>query len=456
MDPEEFRKYAHQAVDWMADLLAHPERHPVVPNTTPGELVDALPAAAPEHGEPMDVIFRDFEDLVVPRVTMWNHPGFMAYFGTTSSPPGIIADMLTLALNSNGMMWKTSPAVTELEQVTLEWLRRWMGLPEGLFGMTHDTASSSSMHAIAAARELADPEVRRHGGSQDLRMYTSAQAHSSIEKGALSIGIGQDNVRKIAVDDDFRMRPDLLRAAIEGDIAAGFKPFCVVATVGTTSTTSVDPVPAIAEIAREFHLWLHVDAAYAGSAAIAEEYRGTLAGCEHADSLVTNPHKWLLTPFECSVFYTRRPEILRRAYSLVPEYLRSTPDPRAVNFMEYGVPLGRKFRALKLWFIMRYYGREAIADLIRAHCAMARELAAWVDADARFVRVAPVPYSTVCFRHLGGDEENRAIIERVNRTGEFFLSETTLLGKVCIRVAIGNMWTSPAHVRRAWELISAA
>ncbi|PYT18827.1 MAG: amino acid decarboxylase, partial [Acidobacteria bacterium] len=326
----------------MADYLAYSGRYPVLPHVKPGELIDALPRCASEHGEPMSAILEDFERLIVPAATHWNHPGFMAYFATSASGPGILGEMLSAVLNMNGMLWKTSPAMVELGQVTLEWLWRSMGFPGNPFGIIFDTASTASMHAIAAAREMAAPEVRADGSSGNLILYTSEQGHSSIEKGAIAIGVGQKNVRKIPVDTEFRMRPDALAEAIERDLAAGLRPFCVVATVGTTSTTSIDPVEAIADIAGRYGLWLHVDAAYAGAAAIAPEFQHILKGCERADSFLTNPHKWLFIPVDLSALYTRRPDILRRAFSLVPEYLRTADDPRAVNYMDYGVPLGRR------------------------------------------------------------------------------------------------------------------
>ncbi len=426
----------------MADYLAHSETYPVLPHVKPGELTDALPRCGPEHGEPMSAILADFRNKIVPAATHWNHPGFMAYFAISASGPGILGEMLTATLNMNGMLWKTSPAVVELEQVALDWLRRWIGLPDGLFGIIFDTASTSSMHAIAAAREMVAPEVRTDGGGSGLVIYTSEQAHSSIEKGAIAIGIGQKNVRKIPVDGEYRMRPDALAAAIEQDQAAGLRPFCVVATVGTTSTTSIDPVEQIAPIAERYGAWLHVDAAYAGVAAVAPELQHILRGCERADSFVTNPHKWLFTPVDISILYTRRPEILRRAFSLVPEYLRTADDPRATNYMDYGVPLGHRFRALKLWFVLRYYGREGLAGMIRNHIGWAQELAAQIDAHGHFERTAPTRFSTVCFRFKGTDEENRNILERVNASGQVFLSHTVLRGQYCLRLAIGNMKTT--------------
>ena len=456
MTAEEFRRHGHHVVDWIADYLDHTDRYPVLPRIKPGELADALPACGPEQGEPMEAILADFEKRIVPATTHWNHPGFMAYFAISGSAPGILGEFLTAALNGNGMLWKSGPAITELEEVTLRWLRQWSGLPEDWFGITFDTASTSSMHAIAAAREVSDAESRTRGAMPGLTVYTSEQAHSSIEKGAISLGMGQNNVRRVPTDGEFRMRPDALESLIEGDLAAGLKPCCVTATVGTTATTSVDPVPEIAEICRRHKIWLHVDAAYAGSAAILPEFHWAFEGCEHADSLVTNPHKWLMTPVDCSVFYTRHPDVLRRAFSLVPDYLRTADDPRAVNLMDYGVPLGHRFRALKLWFVLRSYGREGLAAILREHVKLAQELAQQVDADDRFERTAPSRFSVVCFRYKGSDEDNRRIQEQVNATGEIFISGTVLNGRFSLRLAVGNAATSREHVQRAWELIRAA
>jgi aromatic-L-amino-acid decarboxylase len=451
---EDFAKSAHQTVDWIAGFLRETRRYPVLPSLNPGELIDALPAHAPLDGEPFSRILRDFEQQVLPAVTHWNHPGFFAYFATTGSTPAILADMLSAALNTNGLHWKTSPAVAELEHVTLAWLREWIGLPPEFFGIIYDTASTTSMHALVAARELKHPEARVEGSTPNLVVYTSEQSHSSIEKGAIAIGIGQKNVRKVPVDSEFRMRPDALARLIEEDLKAGKQPICVVATVGTTSSTSIDPVATIVEICERHGLWLHVDAAYAGSAAILPEYKYILRGAERAHSLVLNPHKWMLTPIDTSVFYTRRPDILRQAFSLVPEYLRASGDPRAIHLMDYGVPLGHRFRSLKLWFVMRYFGREGIERVLRSHIAMAREFAAWVDADRRFERVAPALFSVVCFRYQGSDEQNQQIMDAVNASGKVFLSSTVLNGKLVLRIAIGNLGTSMDDVKTAWQLLS--
>ena len=449
----DFQKAAHQAVDWVAGYLRDARRYPVVPKVKPGELVDALPRSGPERGESFETILRDFDSTIIPAVTHWNHPGFLAYFACSGSTPAIIAEMLAAALNTNGLHWDTSPALVELEQVALGWLRDWMGVPADWFGIIYDTASTSSFHAICAAREMADPDARLNGSGGKLVLYTSEQSHSSIEKGAIAAGIGQRNVRKIPTDAEFRMRPEALAAAIEQDRAAGKKPFCVVATVGTTSSTSVDAVAAIAEISEKHKLWLHVDAAYAGAAAILPECRHILGGIERAHSLVVNPHKWLFTNIDLSAFYTRRPEILRRAFSLVPEYLRASEDPRAVHLMDYGVPLGHRFRALKLWFILRYFGRERLQQILLAHMEWARRIAREIQSDSRFEVVAPVPFSVVCFRVKGSDEGNRRILKKVNASGKYFISHTELGGRYVLRLAIGNLGTTWEDVRGAWEVI---
>ena len=450
---EDFRRAGHEAIDWIAAYLDDARRYPVLPAVEPGELTDQLPRSGPETGEPIEAILADFHRLIVPAVTHWNHPRFMAYFANSAPGPGVLGELLAAALNPNGMVWKSSPAGTELESVVLGWLREWLGLPDDFFGIVYDTASISTFHAIAAAREMAQPEAREHGATPGLILYTSEQSHSSVEKGAIALGIGQRNVRKIPVDREFRLRPDALAAAIEEDRRAGRQPFCVVATVGTTSTTSVDPVREIAGIAERYGLWLHIDAAYAGAAAILPECRHILDGAGRAHSLVTNPHKWLLTPSDFSAFYTRRPDILRRAFSVVPEYLRTSENPRAVNFMDYGVQLGRRFRALKLWFVLRYFGREGISEVLRSHIEWARELSAQVVADERFERAAPAPFSVVCFRYKGTDDQNRLLLERVNASGEAFLSHTALNGRFVLRIAIGNLGTRREDVQRIWALI---
>ncbi len=397
-----------------------------MPTSSPGALAARLPKSGPERGESIDVILEDFRKLIVPGVTHWNHPRFFGYFSVSSSGPGILGEMLAAALNTNHMVWKTGPSATELEQISLGWLRQWLGLPEEFFGIIHDTASTSTLHAVIAARESAREAAG--GGHQEMVLYTSEHANLSIDRAALAAGVGRGNIRHIPIDDEFRRnaaRRNSLEAAIADDLAAGRKPFCVVPTLGTTSSSSLDPLPEIAAIARRYNLWLHVDAAYAGPAAVLDEYRHILKGAELADSLVVNPHKWLFTPIDLSALYTRRPEIFRRALSLdqAPAYLQGTTEnPDAVNLSDYSVALGRRFRALKLWFVLRYYGREGIAKILRGHMRMAREFAgARLRADPRFELAAPVLFSLVCFRFRGARtkaDNSRTGLERVNATGQ--------------------------------------
>src|SRR5579885_2859166 len=375
MDTESFRDYKHTIVDWIADDLAHVGEYPVLAETAPGDIRHALPGQPPKEPEAMETILADFERVLMPGITHWNSPGFLAYFGVTGSGPGILGEMLAAALNVNAMLWRTSPAATELEQVTLDWLRQMLGLPNPLFGVINDTASSGVLYALAAAREaIPGLHIRQQGmsGRPDvprLRYYASQEAHSSVEKAGIVLGIGQAGLRKIGVDSEFRMDVAQLEKDIQEDIAEGYRPFAVVATVGTTSTTSIDPVPQIADVCERYGLWLHVDGAYGGSAAVAPEMRHVLAGCERADSLIVNPHKWLFTPIDCSVFYTRKPDVVKAAFSLVPEYLRNAESmgDEVPNLMDYGTSLGRRFRSLKLWMVMRYFGEEGLAARIREH-----------------------------------------------------------------------------------------
>ena len=470
MDVNEFRREGHRLVDWIAEYLAGGERYPVLSKVRPGEVRGSLPAVPPEDGESFDRIFNDFERLVLPGITHWNHPGFFAYFAITGSGPGILGEFLSAALNAQGMLWRTSPSVTELEEVSLGWLRQLLGLPTGFEGVIYDTASVSSLHALAAAREAAVPGVRQHGlpGRPELpryRVYCSEHAHSSIDKGVILAGFGHSALRKIPADGEFRMRADLLARAIDEDRAGGLAPLAVVATVGTTSTTSVDPVPTIATIAERERVWLHVDAAYGGVAAMIPEWRHVLDGCDRADSLVVNPHKWLFTPFDLSAFFCRRMDVVRQAFSLTPEYLRTAEAGQVHNLMDTGVQLGRRFRALKLWMILRYFGAEGLRRRLLAHMELARLFAGWVDAHPEFERLAPVPFSVVCFRakprgrdwsEAGLEALNQRLLDEVNASGEVFLSHTKLDGRFTLRLAVGNLRTTERHVGRAWELLQDA
>ncbi|MDQ3521410.1 MAG: pyridoxal-dependent decarboxylase [Gemmatimonadota bacterium] len=458
MDPEEFRHHGRAAVDWIAAYLREIERYPVLAQVQPGEIAAQLPVEAPEHGVPMEAILADFQRTLLPGITHWNHPGFMAYFGITASGPGIVGEALAAALNVNAMLWRTSPAATELEERALDWLRQMIGLPAAFRGHIQDTASLSTLVAIAGARESAGLDVREHGlaALPRMRLYCSEEAHSSVEKAAITLGLGRAGVRKIPTGDAFRMRVDALSAAIQEDTVNGWRPFCVVATVGTTSTTSVDPVPEIAEVCARERLWLHVDAAYGGAVGVVPEMRHLLAGCDRADSLVVNPHKWLFVPIDCSALYLRRPESVRRAFSLVPDYLQTPEGEGVTNLMDYGPALGRRFRALKLWMTLCYFGREGLAERIREHCRLAREFASWVDAEPGWERMAPVPMSVVVFRRSGEDALNETILERVNASGEVFLSHTRVHGQYALRLAVGNLRTTQSHVARAWELLRKA
>ncbi len=466
MDPQAFRAYAHQVVDWMADYLTNVESYPVLAQTMPGDIRRALPDHAPAHAEPMDSILEDFERVLLPGITHWNSPGFLAYFGITASGPGILGEMLSGALNVNAMLWRTSPAATELEQVALDWLRQMLGLPHPLFGVINDTASSGVLYALAAAREAPPLHIRQEGmaGRADvprLRYYASQEAHSSVEKAGIVLGVGQTGLRKIGVDDQFRMDVAQLETAIEEDIAEGWQPFAVVATVGTTSTTSIDPVPEIAALCERYGLWLHVDGAYGGSAAVDPTMQWIMAGCERADSIIINPHKWLFTPIDCSVFYTRKPDVVKAAFSLVPEYLRNTEsaDDAVPNLMDYGTSLGRRFRSLKLWMVMRYFGQEGLAARIHEHIRLGQLFAQWVDESPTFERMAPTPFGTICFRahpqemHDEAQLEtlNERVMNDINAAGRFFLSHTKLHGQFIIRVAIGNLRTTEQHLSALWD-----
>ncbi|WP_353267258.1 pyridoxal-dependent decarboxylase [Gemmatimonas sp.] len=469
LSPDEFRTAAHAAVDWIADYLESSGQYPVRSRVAPGDVRAALPSAPPQHGESLDSMMRDFHSTIMPGITHWNHPAFFAYFANSASYPGILGELLTAGLNANGMLWITSPAVTELEEVTLDWLRQLMGLGDGWFGQITDTASISTFYALAAARERAGLDIRTKGMAARhdvprLRVYCSEHAHSSIDKAVIALGLGHENLVKIPADEQFRLRPEAFAAAIAADAAAGFIPLAVVPCVGTTSTTSIDPVVDVVRIARQYGCWVHVDAAYGGVAAIVPELQYLMDGVDGADSLVVNPHKWLFTPMDCSVFYTRDARALKQAFALLPEYLVTSTSTEATNLMDYGVQLGRRFRALKLWMVLRAFGRDGLAERIRFHCELAREFAGMVHFEGGWDITAPVTLSLVCFRRTpdGASEAeiarlNAAIMERVNARGQIYLSHTKLGGRFTLRLAIGNIRTDRQHVELAWrELRDAA
>lgn len=467
MPLKEFRKAGYQVIDWIADYLENLENLPVFPSLIPGDIKKKLPRHAPEKGEPFKDILRDFNKIILPGTTHWNHPKFLAYFNSTASSPGILAEVLSAALNTNAMIWKTGPSSAELEYVAMNWLREMLGLPENFWGIIYDTASVSTMHAIACAREeIPGMEIRTKGliGMKNipgLRLYCSEHAHSSVGKGTIALGMGMDAVRKIPSDNEFRMIPSGLRKAINEDRKSGLIPFCVVATIGTTSTTSVDPVDEIAEICTEEKLWLHVDSAHAGITALLPEMKQYFKGIENADSFVFNPHKWMFVPVDLSAFFTRKPEILRKAFSLVPEYLKTNEDNSVQNLMDYGIQLGRRMRSLKLWFVIRYFGVGGIKAIVREHLRLGKLFKTYVDKDPEFERMAPVPFSTICFRfhpeEINGNnnlnELNEILLHELNKTGEIFLSHTKLDNQFVLRVSISGLNTEERHIREAWKLI---
>ena len=450
LDPstDDFRAAAHAAVDWVADYLEHIDTYPVLSRVQPGDVERQFEAAASEAGKPYDALLAEFREKILPGITHWNHPSFFAYFSITGSQAGILGELLTAAINANGMLWKTSPSLTELETLALRWLREALGLPHDWFGIINDTASVNVFLALAAAREALGLNIRGEGMAgrefPPLRVYCSEHAHSSVDKAALALGFGAKNIVRIASDEQFRMRPEALAEAIASDRASGMLPCVIVATAGTTSTAAVDPVRAIGEIAQRERCWLHVDAAYAGSATIAPELRWIWDGvAEYADSLVTNPHKWLFTPIDCSVLYTRRPDVLRETFSLVPEYLKTT-DSAEIDYMNYGIQLGRRFRALKLWLVLEHYGLEHLRNVIREHVAFAERLAAELR-KRDGVTVLSQSFSVVVFK-LSSDEETMSALERMNASGQLFVSHTKLRGEYAVRVAIGNGATEWHHV----------
>jgi aromatic-L-amino-acid/L-tryptophan decarboxylase len=463
MHPHEFRRHGHAMVDWMADYLAGVADLPVTPAVTPGQVRRAIPSSPPESGEPFEALFRDFRDLVVPGMTHWNHPGWFAYFPCNNSPPSILAEMLTSTMGAQCMSWATSPAATELEQVVMDWLRQMIGLPPAFVGVIQDTASTATLVALLSARERATggaAGAEGLAGGPALAVYASAEAHSSVDKAVKLAGYGLARLRRIDTDRSFALRPELLERALAQDTAAGVRPACVIASVGTTSSSAIDPVPAIADLCRRFGVWLHVDAAYAGPAAIVPELRWIFDGVARADSVVLNPHKWLLTNFDCTAYYVRDPAALLSAFQASPEYLRTAYDPEVVNFRDWGIQLGRRFRALKLWFVLRSYGVEGLQAMIRRHVALARELEGWVREEPDFELMAPVPLGLVCFRYRPeglsepeADEVNRRLLERVNATRRVFLSHTRLGGRYVIRLVVGQRTTERRHVEEAWGLL---
>jgi aromatic-L-amino-acid decarboxylase len=477
MPSEEFRHHGHELVDWIANYFDHIDELPVLSQVEPEWLTSRLPASPPENGEDFGAVLDDVDKLILPAVTHWNHPNFHGLFSTSTSFVGVLGEMLTAAFDMKGMLWRTAPASTELEDVVLDWLRQMSGLPGHFEGIIYDTASVSTMHAIAAARERANLKVRDEGmaGRCDLpllRVYASEHVHSSIDKSLITLGLGLKSLRKIECNERFEMLPEKLDEAIRADIAAGHVPICVIPTIGTTSTSSVDPVDTIADICQKHGIWLHVDAAYAGSTAIVSEMRHYFSGWERADSIVINPHKWLFTPFDLSVLYCKDLDQLKNAFSLVAEYLKTSDTPKVKNGMDYGIQLGRRFRALKLWFVIRYFGVKGLQARLRDHCRLARLFASWVEESENWEMMAPVPFALVCFRASKGpmsepgavatrfldDTElnrlNEQIMNAVNASGEAYLSHTKLNGKFTLRLSVGSIRVEERHLAKVWRLLN--
>lgn len=460
MEKEEFRKYGYELIDWVADYLEEVEKYPVKSTVQPGEIKAKLPSSPPPHPEKMDMILEDFQKIILPGITHWQHPGWFAYFPSNSSPASILGELLSAGLGTQGMVWETSPSATELEEVVMDWLRQMIGLPEGYAGVIQDTASTATLCALLAAREKATGfKINETGFEGVLRVYASREAHSSVDKGVKIAGFGKKNLVAIPVDEEFALIPGQLEKAIENDLKAGFRPACVVATVGTTSSGAVDPLKPIGEICQKFGLWLHVDAAYAGTAAILPEKHWALEGAEYADSLVFNPHKWMLTNFDCSAFFVKDPQVLTRTFEIHPEYLKTGVDAVVKNFRDWGIQLGRRFRALKLWFVLRSYGVEGIKKIIRRHIHLAELFHDELLQDKRFEILAPVYFSLVCFRLNDGRPEeelnhlNKQLLEAINSTGKIFLTHTTLNGKFTLRLVVGQRTTEERHVREALNII---
>ena len=469
MGHETFRKHGHAIVDWIADYMENIEQYPVLAQVEPGEIRSRLPQKPPEMAEAMDMILDDFKEIVIPGITHWQHPSFFAYFPANTSEPSILAEFLTAALGAQCMVWQTSPAATELEEVVMDWLRQMLGLPADFTGVIQDTASTSTLCALLCAREKATGfNVNERGflaaTRRQLVVYASEEAHSSVEKAVKIAGLGKDNLRLIPAGPDFAMLPHALEAEIEADRRKGQVPCCVVATVGTTSAAAIDPLKPIGEICGHYGPWLHVDAAMAGTAAILPEMRSLLDGIELADSFVFNPHKWMFANFDCSAYFCKDPKILTSTFEILPEYLKTGVDRKVKNFRDWGIPLGRRFRALKLWFVIRYFGIKGLQDKVRTHVRLAKEFASWIDRDSRFELMAPVTINLVCFRYHPSasalsevelERINKRVMEEVNRSGRMFMTHTKLKGKFVLRFCIGQTNTSQVHVQVAWERIQA-
>ena len=461
MDKEEFRQFGYKFVDWVADYMTEVVKYPVMSQVKPGQIKERLPQHPPDKSEPMERIFDDFKEVILPGITHWQHPFWFAYFPANNSPPSILGELLTAGLGTQCMIWQTSPSAAELEEIVLEWLRQMLGLPEGMGGVIQDTASTATLCALLTARERAtDFEANQKGLKKPLIVYTSEEAHSSVEKGVKIAGYGKENLRLIPTDDAFAMIPEKLEEAVIVDKKGGLQPACVVATLGTTSSTAIDPLADIGKICRRHDLWLHVDAAFAGTAAILPEKKWMLEGAEYMDSFVFNPHKWMFTNFDCSAYFVKDPGALIRTFEIHPEYLKTGLDAQVKNFRDWGIQLGRRFRALKLWFVIRYYGVERLQEMIREHIRLAQLFKGWVDEHEYFELMAPVSLSLICFRLNDGRDEkalssvNKHLLESLNQDGKIYLTHTSLKGKYTLRLSIGQRLTEERHVKEAWKLIT--
>lgn len=464
MNNNDFRKHAHELVDWMADYMEEVENYAVKPNIKPGAISGDLPASAPEEGESFEAMFRDFKEIIMPGMTHWESPYFMGYFPANKSYPSILAEMLTATLGAQCMSWLTSPAATELEERVMEWLRKLIGLPEPFTGVIEGTASTSTLCALLMAREtISDFEINEKGfaGNKTYTVYCSSETHSSIEKDVKIAGFGRQNLRKVAVDNHFAMQPEALEKAIRKDLENGCQPTAVIATLGTTGSTAIDPLEKIADICSRYEVFLHVDAAYAGTALLLPEMRWMNAGIRQADSFVFNPHKWMFTNFDCSAFYVKDEALLVRTFEIMPEYLKTPEDQRVKNYRDWGIPLGRRFRALKLWFVLRNFGVEGLQAKIRHHISLAQDLKKTIEEHNDYELLAPVPLNTICFRfhpsHISDEtklnELNEQLLNRIQESGELFLTHTKLDGKYTIRMVLGNTNLEKHHVKKAWNII---
>lgn len=469
LNHNEFREDQHRVFEWINHYFQNYKEFPVLSSVKPGEIKNCFDTEPPLEAKSINELIEYFDKYLFKGITHWNHPGFMAYFNSTSSEAGILSEFLIAALNLNGMIWKTSPVVTELEDVVSGWLRKMIGLSDKFWGIIYDTASISTFHALVSAREQVNLQIREKGmaGRNDLPkliLYCSEHAHSSIEKSAIASGIGQENVRKISSNYLFEMNHNELKEQIVTDIQLGYKPFCVIATVGTTSFASIDPIEKVSEICKEFNLWLHIDAAYAGVAAILPEMRWITNGWENADSIVINPHKWMFTPMDCSIFLTKKKNVLKNAFSLIPEYLRTEQDDEVDNLMDYGLQLGRRFRALKLWFVISNLGISGIEKKIREHIQWAKDFVAWIENHKYLKVVAPVHFSTICFQFLPSsnlsvaelNQINQKLLDKINSSGKIFISHTKLNELIVLRLTIGSYWQEKQHIELAKNVIDVA